>query len=152
MTSSSERERLAVLDSYGILDTPPEKAFDDVVKLASQLLEAPIAAVNLIADGRQWFKSELGLGTREMPLDDSICKFALLEERQLIVPDTLNDARFACNPLVTGAPGLRFYAGALLKTAGGVPLGTLCVLDLHPRPQGLTDSSSSRWRRWRSRS
>jgi len=133
-----EGERLAVLDAYGILDTPPEKAFDDVVKLVSQLLDAPIAAVNLIARGRQWFKSEVGLGTREMPLDDSICKFALREERQLVVPDTMDDARFRCNPLVTGTPGLRFYAGQLLKTRDGIPLGTLCVLDMAPRPEGLT--------------
>ncbi|QBE62752.1 sensor histidine kinase [Pseudoduganella lutea] len=133
-----ETERLAILDSYGILDTPAEQAFDDVVKLASQLLDAPIAAVNLIAKDRQWFKSEVGLGTREMPLGDSICKFALLEDQLMIVPDTREDARFACNPLVTGQPGLRFYAGQLLKTKAGIPLGTLCVLDVKPRPHGLT--------------
>jgi signal transduction histidine kinase/ActR/RegA family two-component response regulator len=134
-----EEARLAVLDSYGILDTPPERSFDDVVRLVSQLLSAPIAAVNLIARGRQWFKSEIGLGTREMPLDDSICRFALLEEQQLIVPDTREDPRFRCNPLVTKDAGLRFYAGALLKTRDGVPLGTLCVLDDKPRPQGLSE-------------
>ncbi|MDY0973573.1 ATP-binding protein [Massilia sp. CFBP9012] len=143
MTSSTatldEEARLAVLDSYGILDTPPERSFDDVVRLVSQLLSAPIAAVNLIARGRQWFKSEIGLGTREMPLDDSICRFALLEEQQLIVPDTREDPRFRCNPLVTKDAGLRFYAGALLKTRDGVPLGTLCVLDDKPRPQGLSE-------------
>ena len=134
-----EEARLAVLDSYGILDTPPERSFDDVVRLVSQLLAAPIAAVNLIARGRQWFKSEIGLGTREMPLDDSICRFALLEEQQMIVPDTREDPRFRCNPLVTRDTGLRFYAGALLKTRDGVPLGTLCVLDDKPRPQGLSE-------------
>lgn len=134
-----EEARLAVLDSYGILDTPPERSFDDVVRLVSQLLSAPIAAVNLIARGRQWFKSEIGLGVREMPLDDSICRFALLEEQQMIVPDTREDPRFRCNPLVTRDSGLRFYAGALLKTREGVPLGTLCVLDDKPRPQGLNE-------------
>jgi PAS domain S-box-containing protein len=134
----TERERLAALDAYGILDTPPERAFDDIVKLVGQLLEAPIVAVNLLAEGRQWFKSEIGLGTREMPLDDSICKFALRQQERMIVPDTREDARFACNPLVTGAPGLRFYAGELLLTPEGIALGTLCVLDLAPRPQGLT--------------
>ena len=143
MTSSTatldEEARLAVLDSYGILDTPPERSFDDVVRLVSQLLAAPIVAVNLIARGRQWFKSEIGLGMREMPLDDSICRFALLEEQQLIVPDTREDPRFGCNPLVTKDAGLRFYAGALLKTRDGVPLGTLCVLDNKPRPQGLSE-------------
>ena len=134
----TEQARLAVLDSYGILDTPPERAFDDLTRLASQLLGAPIAAVNLLAEGRQWFKSEIGLGTREMPLDDSICKFALLQDGQMVVPDTRLDPRFTCNPLVTGAPGLRFYAGELLKTQDGVPLGTLCVLGLEPRPEGLS--------------
>src|SRR5689334_14927748 len=134
----TERERLAVLDAYGILDTPPERAFDDIVRLVGQLLEAPIVAVNLLAEGRQWFKSEIGLGTREMPLDDSICKFALLQQGRMVVPDTRLDARFNRNPLVTGAPGLRFYAGELLTTPEGVALGTLCVLDLEPRPQGLT--------------
>jgi len=135
---SSEQHRLAVLGAYGILDTPPERAFDDLTRLASQLLGAPIAAVNLLAEGRQWFKSEIGLGTREMPLDDSICKYALLQEGQMVVPDTRLDPRFDCNPLVTGAPGLRFYAGQPLVTPDGITLGTLCVLDLEARPQGLS--------------
>ena len=143
MTSNSanfdEDARLAVLDSFGILDTPPERSFDDVVRLVSQLLDAPIAAVNLIARGRQWFKSEIGLGTREMPLDNSICRHALLEQEQMIVPDTQDDPRFSCNPLVTVDGGLRFYAGAVLRTRDGVPLGTLCVLDKKPRPEGLTE-------------
>ncbi|NNG22321.1 hybrid sensor histidine kinase/response regulator [Telluria aromaticivorans] len=138
LTHSAGIDRLAVLDTYGILDTPPERAFDDVALLLSQLLDAPIAAVNLIARTRQFFKAEIGLGTREMPLDDSICKFALLQHDVMVVPDTRLDSRFSCNPLVTGAPGLRFYAGALLKTAEGVPLGTLCALDTEPRPHGLT--------------
>ncbi|MGJ9418600.1 ATP-binding protein [Massilia sp. CMS3.1] len=138
-----EGERLAALDAYGILDTPPERAFDDIVALVGQLLDAPIVAVNLLAEGRQWFKSEIGLGTREMPLDDSICKYALLQQDRMVVPDTTLDARFDCNPLVTGAPGLRFYAGELLTTPGGMVLGTLCVLDLAPRPQGLTQQQAT---------
>ncbi|WP_426177177.1 PAS domain S-box protein [Massilia sp. TWR1-2-2] len=133
----TEAERLTALRSYAILDTEPERAFDDIVRLAGQLLEAPIVAVNLIDADRQWFKSEIGLGTRELPLDDSICKFVLLESARMVVCDTREDTRFSCNPLVTGAPGLRFYAGELLKSAEGLPLGTLCVLDTAPRPQGL---------------
>jgi GAF domain-containing protein len=133
-----EKQRLLALDSYQILDTPAEQSFDDVVRLTAQLLDTPIAAVNLIAEGRQWFKSEVGLGVRQMPLDDSICKHALFEESRMVVPDTLLDPRFSCNPLVTCGPGLRFYAGELLKTPEGVPLGTLCVLDVKPRPEGLT--------------
>ncbi|MBD8655970.1 response regulator [Oxalobacteraceae sp. CFBP 13730] len=143
MTSNSanfdEDARLAVLDSFGILDTPPERSFDDVVRLVSQLLDAPIAAVNLIARDRQWFKSEIGFGRSELPLDNSICRHAMLQQEQMIVPDTLEDARFNCNPLFTAEDGLRFYAGAVLRTREGVPLGTLCVLDKKPRPEGLTE-------------
>lgn len=134
-----EAERLAVLDSYRVLDSAPEQSYDNVIKLVSQLFNAPIVAVNLIAQGRQWFKSEMGLGVREMPLDDSICKVAILANRELVVLDTTRDARFACNALVTGEPGLRFYAGAVLRTENGVPLGTLCVLDTVTRPEGVTE-------------
>jgi PAS domain S-box-containing protein len=136
----TEEQRLAALERYGILDTPPEKAIDDLVRLAAELLEAPIAAVNLIDTHRQWFKSEIGLGVREMPLDDSICKHALLGEGMMVVPDATEDPRFARNPLVTADSGLRFYAGALLTTPEGLPLGTLCVLDRTARPQGLSAS------------
>ncbi|MFL6631204.1 MAG: ATP-binding protein [Massilia sp.] len=138
LCSWPETTRLAALDRYGILDTPTEAAFDAIVRLLADLFDAPIAAVNLIAGDRQWFKAEVGLGVRQMPLDDSICKFALLEDNLMVVPDTTCDSRFACNPLVTGKPGLRFYAGALLRTPEGIPLGTLCILDLRPRPDGIT--------------
>ena len=138
----SETDRLALLDAYGILDTPQEKDFDDVVRLAADLLDVPMAAVNLIAGGRQWFKSEIGLGVREMPLDDSICKFALLQHGTMVIPDTRADARFACNPLVMADSGIRFYAGELLMTREGMPLGTLCVLGHTPRPDGLTEAQA----------
>ncbi len=138
--SWTEDQRLAALDSYGILDTPQDPVIDGLVAMAAQLLEAPIAAVNLIDAQRQWFKSSIGLDVRAMPLDDSICKFALLESTMMVVPDASLDPRFACNPLVSGAPGLRFYAGALLTTPEGLPLGTLCVLDVQARPQGLSPS------------
>ena len=134
----SETDRLALLDAYGILDTPQEQEFDDVVRLVANLLDVPIAAVNLISDTRQWFKAEIGLGVREMPLDDSICKFALLGQEAMVVPDTRQDARFACNPLVTADGGIRFYAGELLMTREGMPLGTLCALGHTPRPEGLS--------------
>jgi PAS domain S-box-containing protein len=133
-----ERARLAALESYSILDTPPERAFDEVVRLAAQICDAPFAVVNLVAEERQFFKAEIGLGVRETPLDVSICAHALLRPGLFVVQDTTRDARFACNPLVTGAPHLRFYAGALLETEEGLPLGTLCVLDREPRPEGLT--------------
>jgi PAS domain S-box-containing protein len=138
-TTWDELDRLAALDSYGILDTPREPQFDDIVRLASDMFEAPIAVVNLIASGRQWFKAEVGIGADELPLDVSICAHAILQPGIFVVPDTTKDDRFADNPLVTGTPRLRFYAGALLETPEGLPLGTVCVLDTKPRPQGITD-------------
>lgn len=133
-----ERQRLAALASYGILDTPREAAFDDITRIAALLCDVPIAVVNLIDRDRQWFKSEIGLGVRETPLETSICAHAILQHDMLVVPDTQVDARFEHNPLVTGEPHLRFYAGALLKTPDGQPLGTVCVLDT--RPRALSDA------------
>ncbi len=137
--SWTEAERLAALRDYDILDTEPERAFDDIVELVATLFDAPIAVVNLIDDGRQWFKAEKGLGVRETPLDTSFCAHAILEVDRMVVADATQDPRFACNPLVTDEPRLRFYAGRLLKSAEGLPLGTLCVLDTEARPEGPTD-------------
>ncbi|MFO7649665.1 diguanylate cyclase [Halomonas campaniensis] len=128
-----EHQRLQALADYRILDTPEEPVFDDIVELASLICEAPIAVINFIDCHRQWFKSEKGLGVRETPLDISICAHAILQPGLFIVPDTTQDPRFANNPLVTGEPYLRFYAGALLESRDGYPLGTLCVLDYQPR-------------------
>ena len=135
----NEADRLAALEEYAVLDTPREPEFDDIARLAADIFEAPIAVVNLIAEGRQWFKAEVGIGADELPLDVSICAHAILQPGIFIVPDTTKDERFLANPLVTGAPGLRFYAGALLETPDGLPLGTLCVLDVEPRPEGITE-------------
>jgi two-component sensor histidine kinase len=129
----NEPERLAALYRYAILDTPQEQAFDDITGLVASLCQAPIAVINLIDRERQWFKSEIGLGVRETPLNISICAHAILQPGLFIVPDTQQDERFANNPLVCGEPGLRFYAGALLESSDGYPLGTLCVLDYVPR-------------------
>lgn len=131
--NGSEAARLAALAGYRILDTPRERDFDDVAALASEICGTPIAVVNLIADGRQFFKAEVGLGVRETPLETSFCATAILEEEFLVVPDATRDPRFQGNPLVTGEPGLRFYAGALLKTQDGHAIGTVCVLDVVPR-------------------
>jgi len=125
----NERERIAALRSYAILDTPPEPDFDDVVRLVADICEAPRAAINLIDEGRQWFKAEVGLGTREMPIDLSICAEVVLNPGLTIIRDVTRDPRLASNPLVTGHPHIRFYAGVLLETSEGFPLGTLCVLD-----------------------
>ncbi|MGF3027146.1 PAS domain-containing protein [Methylobacterium aquaticum] len=138
----SEAERLAALCAYEILDTSPEQAFDDICQIAAQVCRAPIAVINLIEDTRQFFKAEVGLGLRETPLDVSICRQAILQHDLVVVPDLGDDPRFACNPLVTGKPHLRFYAGALLKTPDGLPLGTVFVLDHDPRPHGLTSEQA----------
>lgn len=128
-----QAQRLAALRAYDILDTPTEADFDEIVQLASTICDAPISVVNLIDAERQWFKAEVGLGVRETPLDTSLCAHAILEDDFVEIPDTLNDRRMADNALVVGEPGLRFYAGALLTTEDGLPIGTLCVLDYKPR-------------------
>ena len=128
-----ERQRIAALARYDVLDTPREQAFDEIACLAAALCRTPVAMVNFIGDGRQFFKAEVGLGVRETPLESAFCAKALLEEEFLQIADATTDPRFAGNPLVTGKPNLRFYAGALLKTEEGLPIGTLCVLDHEPR-------------------
>ncbi|AOD16035.1 HAMP domain-containing sensor histidine kinase [Xanthomonas fragariae] len=133
----SEALRLQALRGYRILDTPREAAFEDITRLASIICQTPIALISLVDDDRQWFKSERGLGERETPLFKSMCAHALLDNDVLVVPDTRSDVRFARNPLVTGEAPLYFYAGAVLRTADGLPLGTVCVLDRQPRQ--LTD-------------
>ncbi|RST80698.1 HAMP domain-containing histidine kinase [Xanthomonas arboricola pv. pruni] len=129
----SEALRLQALRSYGILDTPREAAFEDITRLASIICQTPIALISLVDAERQWFKSELGMGERETPLFKSMCAHALLDSDVLVVPDTREDIRFARNTLVTGEAPLHFYAGAVLKTSEGLPLGTVCVLDRQPR-------------------
>jgi two-component sensor histidine kinase len=135
-----ENDRLAALRSYRILDTPSEPEFDDLAQVAARVCQTPIAVINLIEDRRQWFKAETGLGLRETPLDVSICAYAILQPGLFVVPDLSKDPRFDCNLLITGEPRLRFYAGALLETSNGLPLGTLCVLDYVPRE--LTDDQA----------
>ena len=132
-THPRESERLAALHRYDVLDTPHEGDFDEVVEVLSAICEAPISVINLIDADRQWFKAEVGLGVRETPLPTSICAHAILQPGLFIVRDMLEDARFRDNPLVAGAPHLRFYAGALLETDDHLPLGTVCILDYKPR-------------------
>lgn len=127
-----QAERLAALHSYNILDTPREDDFDDIVELAAKVCGTPISVVNLIDADRQWFKAEIGLGTRETPLETSICSHVILEEDFTLIEDTHIDPRTADNELCIPNDGLRFYAGALIKSANGLPIGTLCVLDNKP--------------------
>lgn len=128
-----EEIRLALLRGYNILDTAPEEGFDEIVKLAGEICQTPIALVSLVEKDRQWFKAVQGLDVTETPIQMSICAHAIQSGDFLEVQDTTNDPRTAANPLVTGDDQIRFYAGALLKGADGVALGTLCVLDHVPR-------------------
>jgi PAS domain S-box-containing protein len=141
----TDEQRLAALRQYAVLDTPPEQAFDDITRLTAAFCDAPIALVSFVDRGRQWFKSEVGLGARETPIDVSVCAHALAGDPSsgddlFVVPDTAGDARFADSPLVTGDPHMRFYAGAVLRDPRGHALGTLCVLDRRPRQ--LTDAQA----------
>ena len=138
IAQADSEARIKALQRYEILDTPPEDEFDDIARLIARICDAPIALINFIDRDRQWFKAEIGLGLRQASLDVSICSQAILQPDLFIVPDTLMDARFAENPLVTGWPHLRFYAGAPLETSDGFRLGTLCVCDY--RPRGLLDT------------
>jgi len=131
--SDRETQRRAALASYGVMDTPREAAFDEIAELVASICDAPVAIVNFVDTDRQFFKAEVGLGVDTTPIEHSFCARALLESDFLLVPDATQDRRFDCNPLVTAAPHFRFYAGALLKTEAGLPIGTLCVLDYRPR-------------------
>ncbi|SES37822.1 Two-component sensor histidine kinase, contains HisKA and HATPase domains [Tranquillimonas rosea] len=128
-----QHARLTALHSFEVLDTDPERDFDEIVKLAAATCGTAISVVNFIDAERQWFKAETGLGVRETPLATSLCAHVILEEEFVEIRDTLEDPRMQDNPLCCREPGLRFYAGALLKTEEGLPLGTLCVLDYEPR-------------------
>ncbi|WP_425375063.1 PAS domain S-box protein [Methylobacterium nonmethylotrophicum] len=131
-------DRLGALEAYGILDTLPERAFDDVVRLAGRLCDTPVALVSLVTATRQWFKARTGFPAPETDLSRSVCAHALAQpDSLLVIPDLTQDPRTAANPLVTASPGIRFYAGAPLRTPGGQVLGTLCVIDYVSRPEGL---------------
>ena len=130
---ADDASRLRSLQRYDILDTEPEEVFDRITRIASKVAGVPIALVSLVAEDRQWFKSRVGLDATETGRDISFCGHAILAEAPLIVEDALADQRFHDNPLVTGAPGIRFYMGVPLEVSDGAKIGTLCVIDQKPR-------------------
>lgn len=136
MGDDGEEQRLRTLHQYNLLDTPREEAFDRITRLVTAVLDVPIAAVTLIDRDRQWFKSEQGLDLDETPREQSFCAHAMWGEDAMIVPDATLDPRFATNPLVMGAPDVRFYVGVPLRAADGTPLGALCGIDTKPRGIG----------------
>jgi len=129
----NEEDRLEALRAYGIVHTGPEAAFTDLASLASEICEAPIAAVSFVDESRQWFKAALGLYVLETPRDSSFCAHAIAHDGIFSVHDARQDPRFSTNSSVVGDPGIRFYAGAPLVTPAGFKVGTLCVLDTVPR-------------------
>lgn len=129
----NEIDRLAALYELRILDTPPDERFDRVTQMAARIFDAPIAYVSFVDSDRQWLKSHCGLAVNESSREKSFCGHAILSDQGLIVLDTLEDERFRENPMVTGEPNLRFYAGIPLRSADGFNVGTLCIADQQPR-------------------
>ena len=124
-----EAERLAALRRLEILDTPPEEAFDRLVRLTAAMVGTPMAVISLVDESRQWFKARLGLEATETPREIAFCAHAILGDQPLVVEDATRDPRFADNPLVTGEPFIHFYAGAPIRTRDGHPVGVLCAID-----------------------
>ncbi|WP_414674924.1 GAF domain-containing protein [Massilia sp. CFBP9012] len=135
----NEAARLAALYELLILDTPPEERFDKIAQFAADEFDMPIVLVTLVDAERQWFKARVGTQVCETGRDVSFCSHAILSDEIMLVEDALQDPRFADNPLVTGAPHIRFYAGAPLALPSGLRLGTLCLIDRRPRTLDALD-------------
>ena len=147
----NEAERLRSLSEYRILGTKPEKAFDNITMMASEICEAPIALISIIDEDRQWFKSKVGLEATETTRDISFCAHTILDSKPMVIEDALADEKFRDNPLVQKAPHIRLYAGFPLKTDVSHRIGTLCVIDRIPKSltktqlkimQGLADQAA----------
>ena len=135
----NERLRLDALRRLAVLDSPAEERFDRITRMARNMFDVPIALVSLVDENRQWFKSCCGLSVRETARDISFCGHAILGEELFVVEDAASDPRFADNPLVTGEPHIRFYAGHPLEVGHGLKLGTLCIIDSKPRQLDTRD-------------
>ena len=133
LLNEQETRRLEDLYALDVLDTPPEERFDRITRLAKSIFGTPVALVSLLDRERQWFKSNQGLAVSETPRSIAICEHTVREASHLVIPDLSEDDRFRDNPLVTEDPKLKFYAGAVLRSLNGHPLGTLCILDYVPR-------------------
>lgn len=132
---SARAEAMAAFDLAALRDTTALRRITD---FASALCDAPIALVSLVEERHQSFLARTGLDVSETPRETSFCQYAMLQDTIMVVPDATADVRFADNPLVTGEPHIRFYAGAPLVTDRGVPLGALCIIAREPRPAGLS--------------
>ena len=135
----TERERLAAVRRYDILDTPPDGAFDRITAIAARLLNAPIAIISIVDHDRIWFKSRHGLDVEQIDRDLGLCASCVLQENPWLVSDARADVRALANPLVAGEAGIQFYLGIPLRTHDGFNLGTLCVLDFVPRTPSEAD-------------
>jgi class 3 adenylate cyclase len=129
----NEQARLAAVQRYNILDTPPDHAFDHITALAAHFFKVPIAIVSIVDKNRIWFKSHYGVDVDQIDREPGLCASAILEDTPWLVTDAKLDPRTLTNPLVAGEFGLRFYAGAQLRTSDGFNLGMICVLDKQPR-------------------
>lgn len=125
-------DRLEALEQYQIMDTPPDKDLDEIVELASKICGKPISLISLLDQNRQWFKARVGLDVDQTPVDIAFCRYAIQDNQVFVVNDATKDERFVDNPLVTGKPDIRFYAGTPLTTFSGQNIGTLCVIDNKP--------------------
>lgn len=133
MVNKNERQRLDELKRYNVLFTPPEPEFDEIVKLASKICDAPISLITLIDKDIQWFKANIGINSNSTKREDAFCSHTILGEEIMIVHDAIKDERFKNNPFVLNDPNIRFYAGVPLTTPKGFNLGSLCVIDRKPR-------------------
>ena len=137
----NEELRIQSLCALGLLDTPQEDRFDRITRLAAKAFAVPIALVTMVDGSRQWFKSKVGLEIDGTPRSQAFCSHAILQGGTLIVPDATRDPRFADNPLVTGDPGIRFYAGEPIYTPDGYAVGTICLIDRQARTLSAEEQS-----------